>query len=74
MCSSAIYVADTQPHSPFTLTYGSITHTRSIGGAHAIPREADHALNVRIAFFRFPFVNLAYIPSRLLIALCPMTL
>jgi len=28
--------------------------------------------HVRIAFFRFPFVNLAHITSRLLIALCPI--
>jgi len=62
-----VHLADSRSHGPITLAYESITHTSFIGSTHAIYREADQHRHVRIAFFRFPFVNLAHIASHPLI-------
>ena len=49
--------------------------TRASSAAHVLSIvKLIVSRHVHIAFFRFPFVNLAHIPSRLLIALCLMVL
>jgi len=58
MRSSAVYLADTRPHSPTTLAYEPITHTSFIGSTHTIYREADHALTCAYRLLSLPMYPL----------------
>ena len=71
LCSSAVHLADTRPHSPTTVAYESITHTSFIGSTYAIYREADHAPTFAYCPLHSSFINLAHIASRFLIAFFP---
>jgi len=50
MCSSAVHLADTRPHSPTTLAHESIIHS--------IYSEADHAPTCAYHIFPFPIWQL----------------
>jgi hypothetical protein len=65
---STAHLADTRPHSPMTLTYEPITHTSIITAPMPSMAKLIMHRHVGIACFRFPFVNLAHIMSRFLIA------
>jgi hypothetical protein len=55
---STVYIANTQPHSPTTLAYESITHTSIIHSTRAIYGEADHALTCPYRLLSFPICQL----------------
>ena len=65
MCSSTVHLADTRPQRPPTSS--SPTQTSSAAPMLSMAKLTVHR-RVRISFFRFPFVHLTHITSRLLIA------
>ena len=71
MFSSTVHLADTRPHSRTTLVYESSTHTGTITALMLSMAKLIMHRHVRIALFRFPFVNLAHLTSRFLIAFFP---
>jgi len=68
MCPSTVHFADTRPHSlPPSPTRPSPTQASSAVPVLSIVELIMHR-HVRVAFFRFPFVNLSHITSHLLVA------
>ena len=53
--SATVHLADTQPHSPTTLAYESITHTTTTGSSMLSMAKLIMHRHVRIIFLRFPF-------------------
>ena len=62
------HFADTRSYSPTSLAYESIIHRSTTSNTHTIYCENGHAPICAYCHFRFPFVNLAHITSRFLIA------
>ena len=62
-----VHLADTQPHSPTTLPYESITHTIITGSSHVIYGKADYAPTCTYRLPSLPIVHLAHITLRYLI-------
>ena len=58
MCSSAIHLADTRPHSPTTITYKDSPHTSIIGSSHTIYGEAGYAPTCAYRLLSFPVCQL----------------